>query len=152
MTVISSVIEDVAGNNRTRSIWIRARELRANGTALVDTTRFEVRPNSSGVFTTPDLAPGPAQVIVDSKTVTITIPNSGPVTWYSVLSAGIGVPPGTPADAIAAAVTAYLAANPPSGGGSSLTITDNNDGTLTLNDGGSGALVDNNDGTFTLTV
>lgn len=151
MTVISSTITDIGGGPRKRSIFIRAREVRNNGTTLVDTSRIEVIPNSSGVFTTPELAPGSATVIIDSKTTVVTIPASGTVTWWSVLGTALGIPPSTPADAIAAAVAAYLAANPPSGG-SSLTVTDNGDGTLTLDDGGSGALVDNLDGTVTLTI
>ncbi|MDV8022269.1 hypothetical protein [Rhodococcus sp. IEGM 1330] len=36
--------------------------------------------------------------------------------------------------------------------GSPITVVDNGNGTLTIDDGGSGALVDNGDGTATLTI
>jgi hypothetical protein len=129
----------------------------AANNAIITPDPVPVDVATDGTFTTPDLEPGPTTVSVQwsgaypRETYQVSVPASGTgLALWPLLEAAI--PPGTSAADLGSAVAAYLTANPPSGGGSSLTITDNLDGTLTLNDGGSGALVDNNDGTFTLTV
>ena len=94
MTVISDVVENVAGTPDERVIVFSIKRVRQNvdGNAIVTSERAQFVP-VDGVFTTTDLDPGPADVKIHSQTYPIVIPDSDtPVRLWPLIDAGLPAP------------------------------------------------------------
>lgn len=115
MTTVTANLQDVAGIPDNAS-WVFTTPLRGSddGDAIVTTRKVRVKP-VSGVLTV-DLNPGYSEVLFAGQKFTIDVPDSGTPDLWELLAAAIVAPPGTPAAAVAAAVEAYLAENPPTAG------------------------------------
>lgn len=97
MTVISDSVENIAGAAHNKPIVFFVDRLRDNAASsgMVLPTRHSVMP-VGGVFTTPDLDPGPAKVQVEGKTYPIVIPDSNtPVRLGPLIDASVPPPPVT---------------------------------------------------------
>lgn len=80
MTVISDTMQSLGYAPDAGPLQFYARALRtsADGTAIITPQWVHVGPNpSTGVFTTPDLDPGPAVVRIDGVARDIIIPDAG---------------------------------------------------------------------------
>lgn len=80
MTVISDTMQSLGYAPDAGPLQFYARRLRtsADGTAIITPQWVHVGPNpSTGVFTTPDLDPGPAVVRIDGEQHDILIPDIG---------------------------------------------------------------------------
>ncbi|WP_155290219.1 hypothetical protein [Rhodococcoides fascians] len=101
-------------------VWTSIRDGGADG-ILTDTPVHT--PITSTGIETPDLVPGPAYyrlklgALRPSIEGRIVIPANGPARVMDVIAASILIPEDSPAQLISQVVQAYLAANPPSGGG-----------------------------------
>lgn len=94
MTVISDLVENVAGAADNQPIVFYAERLRDNATSsgMVTPTRHSVMP-VDGEFTTPDMDPGQARVRVGSTLYPIVIPESEtPVRLGPLIDAGMPPP------------------------------------------------------------
>ena len=94
MTVISDVVESVAGTGDDRVIVFAIKRVRQNvdGNAIVSTEHVQYTP-VDGAFTTDDLDPGPATVKIHSQVYPITIPDSDtPVRLWPLIDAGLPAP------------------------------------------------------------
>lgn len=112
MTTVTANLQDIAGIPDNAS-WVFTTLLRGSddGDAIVTSRKVRVKP-TSGVLTV-DLDPGYSEVLFAGQKFIIDVPDTGTPDLWDLLAAAIAAPPGTPADAIAAAVEAYLADNPP---------------------------------------
>ncbi|MBM4707913.1 hypothetical protein GS982_01445 [Rhodococcus hoagii] len=116
MTVISGYIKAVSGRPATGSITIAAARLRKNidNTALIDRapTRYPIQTN--GFFTTDELDPGPARVIINTNGRQeiydpVSIPPTPTADLYDVISEAIDYPPDVILEAQAARTAAEKA-------------------------------------------
>lgn len=116
MTVtITQNLADIAGVADNDTFVFRSPVTRLVGSTVVGTRPKRVTP-VAGVLTV-QLEPGPCTVSWNRgiDNVQITVPGTDSDLW-SLVAAGIAAPPTTSADALAAAIGAYLTAHPPSGG------------------------------------
>lgn len=96
MTVISERFTDLAGTAQVDNIAIFATNVRENaaGTGIVTTTRHDYTPDATGLITTEDLDPGPAQVRIGMDTYAIDIPDSDDtIALWPLIEAGLPVDP-----------------------------------------------------------
>lgn len=107
MTVtITQPVHDVTGSP-DNSAWTFSSVLRGS---IVTTKTVDVLP-VAGVLTV-ELEPGPATVSHGGTTYHFEVPDTDSDLW-SLIAASVAFPPGPSADAVGAAVDAYLAAHPP---------------------------------------
>ncbi|MFI7168534.1 hypothetical protein [Rhodococcoides fascians] len=129
MTVLKDPVKNLAkiadfDGSGYLEVWTSIRDGGADG-ILTDTPVHT--PITSTGIETPDLVPGPAYyrlklgALRPSIEGRIVIPATGPARVMDVIAASILIPEDTPAQLISQVVQAYLAANPPSGGGGGLT-------------------------------
>ena len=129
MTVLRDPVKNLAkiadfDGSGYLEVWTSIRDGGADG-ILTDTPVHT--PITSTGIETPDLIPGPAYyrlklgALRQSIEGRCIIPTSGPARVMDVIASSILVPEDTPAELVVQAVQAYLAANPPSGGGGGLT-------------------------------
>jgi hypothetical protein len=121
MTVtITATLRDVSGDADNHP-WVFSSALRegSDDASVVTTRAVSVTP-VAGALTVP-LDPGPATVTFSGTTYGFTVPGTNADLW-DLIAAGVAFPPGTPAEAVEAAVTAYFVANPvPQGQATALT-------------------------------
>lgn len=90
MTVVNGTITDTSGEGINGVLWARTGTWRADGSILY-APQAKPYPIEAGQVSA-DLAPGPAQLAIQTDgpphTVHVTIPDTGPVTLASL----IGVP------------------------------------------------------------
>lgn len=115
MTTVTANLQDIAGIPDNAS-WLFTTPLRGSddGDSIVTSRKVRVKP-SGGVLTV-DLDPGYSEVLFGGQKFIIEVPDDGTPDLWDLIAASIAAPPGTPAGAIAAAVEAYLAENPPVAG------------------------------------
>lgn len=125
MTVLKDPVKNLAkiadfDGSGYLEVWTSIRDGGADG-ILTDTPVHT--PITATGIETPELVPGPAYyrlklgALRPSIEGRIVIPASGTVRVMDVIAASILVPEDTPAQLVVQAVEAYLAANPPGGGG-----------------------------------
>lgn len=111
MTLITGTITDAAHSPNDAAIVFYAPTRESDdGTAVITSKRIHAYP-VAGVLSQ-ELDPGFVVVNFDGGTYTVTVPDSGPVDFWDLLAAAVAFPPGTSAEMVAEAVTAYLASNP----------------------------------------
>lgn len=91
MTVISDTVENVGGQPYPQSIVFSVETIRDTvaGDAIVSTRRYSV-PLTNGAFTTADMDPGPAKVMIGNRPYDITIPDEPtPVRLWPLIDAGM---------------------------------------------------------------
>ena len=98
MTVISDTMQSLGYAPDAGPLQFYARVLRtsADSTAIITPKWVHVGVNlSTGVFTTPDLDPGPAVVRIDGVAHDITIPDiAGPIQLWPLLQEAMSPPDG----------------------------------------------------------
>lgn len=111
MTLITGTLTDLAGAPDSTAVefYTPLRES-DDGDSVITTQRVRRNP-PAGVLSV-DLDPGFAVVSYKGLTYNVTIPDSGPVDFYDLIAAVVAFPPGTSAEDVAAAVTAYLNSHP----------------------------------------
>ncbi|OZF40736.1 hypothetical protein CH296_00320 [Rhodococcus sp. 14-2496-1d] len=122
MTIISDTLKNVAKTPATTTaVWFSASLRQATSGGIIVDKWHKAVPNSSGVFTTPDLDPGRAIVRFAGSLdgdLEIIIPSSGtPLPLWPLISAAVNVPPDTPVERLMTAVGDYFEANPIETGG-----------------------------------
>lgn len=96
MTVISERITDLAGLGEIDVVVFYTTAIRENaaGTGTVSTRRHSYGPDETGLITTDDLEPGPAQVRFGMSAYAIDIPDFGtPIRLWPLIEAGLPIPP-----------------------------------------------------------
>lgn len=115
MTVITETIRDITGQPDNSS-WQFTTVLRegSDAASVVTPKVVWVQP-VAGVLTV-ELDPGPATAVYRNESYAFTVPDADSE-LRPLIAAAMGIPPTTSAEAIAAAVAAYLAGHPGGGGG-----------------------------------
>lgn len=114
MTTITGPVRDVA-KNPDRTKWFFTSELRQSGDdtgTVVSTTQHIVTPNFEGILTV-ELDPGPVTIKYGNRQLRAFVPDVPTFGLWDLISADVLIPPGTPSQVLAAAVEAWLTANPP---------------------------------------
>lgn len=111
-TTVTGTIKDVTGQP-DNSAWVFYSVLREGDASDVVTSKWVRAVPVAGALSV-DLESGFCIVNAPNGQVyNITVPDSGTPDIWDLLAAAVAFPPGTSADAVAAAITAYLTAHPP---------------------------------------
>lgn len=104
---VTGLIKDETGLKDSRDWAVLSPAYREGSEGSVVTMRKQVVRVVAGVFSA-ELEPGPAVVInPDGRSYAVTVPDEDSNLW-DLIEIAAALPPDTPADALAAAITAYL--------------------------------------------